>query len=167
MPNVITEVPTIFVKLASKSTVFNYYLFPRSPNRPKRLDPPKPKKALLLYLSLVSHLFVFSFSSFFCLYLFSCLPLTPFVFFPCLSLGSLSDYFCLSHLFFLSASICPSFVISISLSFLNWFYPVLWIRIRIGHVFRSFLDTYSEYGSGSTHANIGYNRGKRCQSFQI
>ena len=35
--------------------------------------------------------------------------------------------------------------------------PVLWIRIRIGSVFRSFLDPdlYSEYGSGSTHANIG------------
>ena len=39
------------------------------------------------------------------------------------------------------------------------FEAVLWIRIlsRIGSVFRSFLDPdpYSEYGSGSTHANIG------------
>ena len=35
--------------------------------------------------------------------------------------------------------------------------PVLWIRIRIGSVFRSFLDPgqHSEYGSGSIHANIG------------
>ena len=34
---------------------------------------------------------------------------------------------------------------------------VLWIRIRIGSIFRSFLDPdpYSEYGSGSTHVNIG------------
>ena len=30
-----------------------------------------------------------------------------------------------------------------------------WIRIRIGSVFRSFLDPDPEYGSGSTHANIG------------
>ena len=34
---------------------------------------------------------------------------------------------------------------------------VLWIRIRIRSVFKGFLepDPYSEYGSGSTHANIG------------
>ena len=34
---------------------------------------------------------------------------------------------------------------------------VLWIRIRIGSVFRSFLDPdpYSKYVSGSTHANTG------------
>ena len=34
---------------------------------------------------------------------------------------------------------------------------VLWIRIRIGSVFRSFVDpdTYSQYGFGSTHVNIG------------
>ena len=37
------------------------------------------------------------------------------------------------------------------------FYSVLRIRIRIRSVFRSFLDpdSYSEYGSGSTHANKG------------
>ena len=35
--------------------------------------------------------------------------------------------------------------------------PVLWIRIRIGSIFRSFLDPdpYSEYGFGFTRANIG------------
>ena len=32
---------------------------------------------------------------------------------------------------------------------------VLWIRICLGSIFRSFPDPYSEYGSGSTHANIG------------
>ena len=42
---------------------------------------------------------------------------------------------------------------------------VLWVLIRIciGSVFRSFLnmDPYLEYWSGSTHANIGSNGGKR------
>ena len=42
-------------------------------------------------------------------------------------------------------------------------FRVLLIRIRIGSVFRSFLDQYSEYGSGSTHANIGWNWGKICK----
>ena len=39
----------------------------------------------------------------------------------------------------------------------------LWIRIRIGSVFRSFLDPepYSEYRSGSTHINIGLS--ERCE----
>ena len=37
-------------------------------------------------------------------------------------------------------------------SFLN---PVLWIRIQIGSVFRTFVDPYSEYGSGSTQVNLG------------
>ena len=41
------------------------------------------------------------------------------------------------------------------------FQPVLYIRIRIGTVFRRFLDPYSEYGSGSTHVNIRLNGGKR------
>ena len=31
----------------------------------------------------------------------------------------------------------------------------LWIRIRIGSVFRTFVDPYSEYGSGSTQVNLG------------
>ena len=45
------------------------------------------------------------------------------------------------------------------------FLPVLWIRILIGSAFRSFLDPdpYSEYGSGSTHANMGKNGGKRLK----
>ena len=34
-------------------------------------------------------------------------------------------------------------------------FPVLWIRIRIGSVFRSFVDPDSQYGSGSTHVNTG------------
>ena len=36
-------------------------------------------------------------------------------------------------------------------------WAVLWIRIRIGSVFRSFVDPdpYSEYGSRSTHVKIG------------
>ena len=32
---------------------------------------------------------------------------------------------------------------------------VLWIRVRIGSVFRSLMDPYSEYESGSTHVNSG------------
>ena len=38
--------------------------------------------------------------------------------------------------------------------------PVLWIRIRNGLVFRSFVDPdqYWEYRSGSTHENIGWNK---------
>ena len=38
-----------------------------------------------------------------------------------------------------------------------WFEAVLWIRIRNGSVFRSFLDPdpYSENGSKSTQVNIG------------
>ena len=37
------------------------------------------------------------------------------------------------------------------------FQAVLWIRIRIGSLFWSFVnpDPYSEYESGSTHVNIG------------
>ena len=41
-------------------------------------------------------------------------------------------------------------------------YPVLWIWIRIGSVFRSFVDpdSYLEYrfGSRSTHINTAYNK---------
>ena len=41
--------------------------------------------------------------------------------------------------------------------YLQYLVAVLWIRIRIGSVFRSFLDpdTYSHYGFGSSHVNIG------------
>ena len=48
-------------------------------------------------------------------------------------------------------------------NFFIQFQTVLWIPIRIGSVFRSFLDPdpYSEDGCGSTHVNIEQNGGKR------
>ena len=43
------------------------------------------------------------------------------------------------------------------LDYLGYLSAVLWIRIRIGSVFRNFVDPdpYSRYGLGSTHLNVG------------
>ena len=47
-------------------------------------------------------------------------------------------------------------------------YPLLLIRIRIGSVFRSFVDPdpYSQYGSGSTYVNTYRYRIKYRQKVQ-
>ena len=54
-------------------------------------------------------------------------------------------------------------VASYTLDIQAGFHPVLWIRIQFGSVFRTFVDPYSEYGSGSTRANTRINKRQKMK----